>query len=305
MQGLKADGVPDKAPTLAISYEPTFQYASLDTGINMAYVLLGSSEDPPVVLLHGATDSYLSFSQVAPRLANAGYYVIVPELRGHGHTDKPLSGPYTVSMHAADINALLAQLDLSGVHIVGHSMGSFTAQYIAAAYPDRAASLTLIGTSGRIAGNETMAWILEGDGEFLGVNHVTELPDDFLRAWIASSNYDDIFVQKLYESVAQLSVPIWDNIFNGIDIGELADPAAITIPVQIIWGTEDNFFSKDDQLDLIARLGSSRIEFLTKAGIGHNTHWEGRLDEEITADILHFLSTLQALYTQPLLTPKR
>jgi len=98
-----ADAVSGGSPAASVSYDPAYQYVDLDTGIRMAYVDLGDASNPTVVFLHGATDTYLSWSQIAPRVANSGYRVIVPELRGHGKTDKPEEGPYTLQTHAKDI----------------------------------------------------------------------------------------------------------------------------------------------------------------------------------------------------------
>lgn len=279
------------AGAVNITYDPEFQYMELDTGITMAYVELGKAEGDPVVLIHGVTDSFISFSQVAPRIAAAGYRVIVPELRGHGHTDKPEEGPYTIDMHAADINALLTGLDITAAHITGHSLGSLIAQGMAIQYPDKVSSLTLIASSGKVEGNATLAWSLEGDEEFVGINHMTELPDDFLVDWTSSNNYDPEFVRRTYENAKQMPLYAWVNAFNGIanDPEGLAD---ITVPVQIIYGTEDDFFTMDEQLELIERLGSDYILFLPKHGYGHNTQWEQHMGEEVSADILGFLTAI-------------
>ncbi len=280
------------AKTTEITYDPAFQYADLDTGIRMAYVELGKADASPVVLIHGVTDSYMSFSQLAPRIADAGYRVIVPELRGHGHSDKPEEGPYTIDIHAADINALLEQLKVKNAHITGHSLGSLIAQGIAIQYPERVSSLTLIASSGKVEGNETLAWCLEGDDEFPGINNMKDLPEDFLREWTASNNYDTAFVERTYENAKQMPLYAWVNAFNGI-ANNPEGLASITVPVQIIYGTEDTFFTLDEQMELIRRLGSDYILFLPKQGYGHNTQWEQHMDEEISADIIRFVGGLQ------------
>ncbi|MDR0592379.1 MAG: hypothetical protein LBG60_03790 [Bifidobacteriaceae bacterium] len=66
----------------------------------------------------------------------------------------------------------------------------------------------------------------------------------------------------------------------------------VAAPAQIIWGTEDKFFTKADQLDLIGALTSPAVLFQTKAGYGHDTHWQGRMGEEIAADVHAFLGLL-------------
>jgi pimeloyl-ACP methyl ester carboxylesterase len=276
-----------------VTYDPEFKYARLVTGIRIAYAEFGRAGDPPVVLIHGVTDSFLSFSQVAPRIASAGFRVIVPELRGHGRSDKPTEGPYTVDIHTEDIASLLSRLGIENAHIVGHSLGSFIAQTLAIKRPDRVGSLTLIGSAGKVEGNETLAWLLDGDDEFPGINNSVGFSDEFLTEWTASTNYDSEFVRRTYDHAKTLPRYVWVNAFNGIS--NYPDRLKeIKVPVQIIHGADDSFFSVDDQLDLIKRLGSGYILFQSKEGVGHNTHWEGRIDEEISNDIVNFLKSLAA-----------
>jgi pimeloyl-ACP methyl ester carboxylesterase len=275
-----------------ITYDPEYRYANLSTGIKIAYVELGKPGAPPVVLIHGVTDSFLSFSQVAPRITAAGFRVIVPELRGHGRTDKPREGPYTIDQHTDDINALLSKLGVKKAHVTGHSLGSFIAQTLAIQYPDRVASLTLIGSAGNTNNNEVLAWLREGDDEFPGINNSAELSDEFLADWTVSSNYDEEFVKRTLEHAKRLPRYVWVNAFNGIT--NYPDRLKeITVPVQIIHGADDTIFSKQDQIDLIGALGSWYILFQSKLGIGHNTHWEGHLDEEVSSDILNFLASVR------------
>src|SRR4029450_10317875 len=59
----------------------------IDAGLlNVGYVDIGSAEDPVVVLLHGWPYDIHSYVDVCPGLAEAGYRVIVPYLRGFGTT---------------------------------------------------------------------------------------------------------------------------------------------------------------------------------------------------------------------------
>jgi pimeloyl-ACP methyl ester carboxylesterase len=271
------------------NYDPDYQYADLDTGIKIAYVELGDASDPSVVFLHGATDTYLSWAQIAPRIADAGYHVIVPELRGHGKTDKPEEGPYTISSHAADIDALLTELEIEDAHFVGHSLGTFISQDIAVEYPDKVASLTLIGSALTVDGNETLAWLLEGDGEsFHGIDNETELSDEFLEEWTTSSNYDPAFVTKTFDNAKELPLYVWRNIFHGLT-SAVDGISNITVPVQLIWGSEDGFFSQEDQDALIEALSGTEAKLIVKEGLGHNTHWEAHEDEDIAKDILKFI----------------
>ncbi len=76
----------------------------------------------PVVLIHGWPLSGESWSEQVPALQAAGYRVITYDRRGFGRSDKPLTG-YTYDTLTEDLQALLTELDLHDVTLVGFSMG--------------------------------------------------------------------------------------------------------------------------------------------------------------------------------------
>jgi hypothetical protein len=71
-------------PKTNTSFGPLKQ---IDAGLlNVGYAEAGPADGPVVVLLHGWPYDIHSFVDVAPLLAQAGYRVIVPYLRGYGTT---------------------------------------------------------------------------------------------------------------------------------------------------------------------------------------------------------------------------
>jgi pimeloyl-ACP methyl ester carboxylesterase len=64
----------------------------------------------PIVLIHGWTMSGRFFQRQVPELSES-FQVIVPDLRGHGASEKVLSG-HTVPQYAADLHAILAELSV-------------------------------------------------------------------------------------------------------------------------------------------------------------------------------------------------
>ncbi|MBP2458652.1 pimeloyl-ACP methyl ester carboxylesterase [Clavibacter michiganensis] len=76
----------------------------------------------PVVLIHGWPLSGESWSKQVPAFEAAGYRVITYDRRGFGRSDKPLTG-YDYDTFASDLDALLTELDLVDVTLVGFSMG--------------------------------------------------------------------------------------------------------------------------------------------------------------------------------------
>jgi len=77
---------------------------------------------PPVVLIHGWPLSSRSWENQVPALIAAGHRVITYDRRGFGNSSQPWSG-YDYDTFTADLVALIEHLDLSGVTLVGFSMG--------------------------------------------------------------------------------------------------------------------------------------------------------------------------------------
>ena len=85
----------------------------------------------PVVLIHGWPLSGESWSEQVGPLKDAGYRVIAYDRRGFGRSDKPSKG-YDYDTLTEDLDALLTELDVSDVTLVGFSMGGGeVARYLA------------------------------------------------------------------------------------------------------------------------------------------------------------------------------
>ena len=89
--------------------------------IDLYYEDHGSGE--PVVLIHGYPLSGRAWDKQLPVLLEAGRRVITYDRRGFGKSSQPTSG-YDYDTFAADLAALLNELDLHDATLVGHSMGT-------------------------------------------------------------------------------------------------------------------------------------------------------------------------------------
>jgi pimeloyl-ACP methyl ester carboxylesterase len=96
----------------------------------------------PIVMAHGLFTGSLAswFFTCAPPLART-HPVLLYDLRGHGRTDRPVSG-YTSAVQADDLDALT--LDLPPFVLVGHSFGAVVAARFAHRHPDRVLGLALV-----------------------------------------------------------------------------------------------------------------------------------------------------------------
>lgn len=93
--------------------------------------------DRQILLLHGITSNAAGWWRVGPSLAERGWKVTAPDLRGHGSSPQP--GTYLFAEHAADVLALGFGWDA----VLGHSMGGAIAVLAAQQAPDWAAGLIL------------------------------------------------------------------------------------------------------------------------------------------------------------------
>ena len=124
--------------------------------LSVAYAEAGPADGPVVMLLHGWPYDIHSYAEVTPRLAAAGYRVIVPYLRGYGPTrflsdETPRNGQQ--SALAADAIALLDALGIGAAIIGGFDWGARTANVVAAVRPERCRAL--VSVSGYLIGNQS------------------------------------------------------------------------------------------------------------------------------------------------------
>src|SRR5436190_4013449 len=113
-------------------------------GHRRAFVKTGSG--PALLLLHGLACDRTTWDRVIPLLAKK-YTVIVPDLLGHGMSDKPRAD-YTLGAFANGMRDLLTVLGIDKVTVVGHSFGGGVAMQFAYQFPERTERLVLVGSGG-------------------------------------------------------------------------------------------------------------------------------------------------------------
>jgi pimeloyl-ACP methyl ester carboxylesterase len=94
-----------------------------------------AGEGSPILLLHGWPQHWWIWRKVVPTLAE-NHRVICPDLRGFGWSEAP-TGPYEISELAADMVALLDELGLDQVDLIGHDWGGYTGFLLCLNQPER------------------------------------------------------------------------------------------------------------------------------------------------------------------------
>lgn len=200
---------------------------------------------PTVVLLHGAfIDSLASFYfTIGPQFADAGFDVLMYDLRGHGRSERPRTG-YGVEDFTADLAALLDRVGPDApVHLLGNSFGGTVALDFAVHHPRRTASLTVVES-----GPATPQWAQTMAGALHRATR--ELPEEEAIAWfvaeygaLASTRQGDArhdaHIARLGRAAAKLvaATTIADDIPAGRTLTG-AQLRALTCPVLLINGQD-------------------------------------------------------------------
>ena len=95
-------------------------------------------EGPLVLLLHGFPESWYSWRHQFEPLANAGYHVVAPDMRGYGESDKPEEvSAYNQVEVVNDVIGLIPALGYDTAIVIGHDWGAPTAWGSALHHPDK------------------------------------------------------------------------------------------------------------------------------------------------------------------------
>ena len=115
-------------------------------GVSIRYRVYGNGV--PIVFLHGATSSIDEFPDgFFDAYQDIGMMAIAMELRGHGKSGKPHDKKKYGQEMVRDVVRLLDHLDIEKAHISGGSLGANVGLNVAARYPDRVHSLTMLGAA--------------------------------------------------------------------------------------------------------------------------------------------------------------
>ncbi|MDQ0779614.1 pimeloyl-ACP methyl ester carboxylesterase [Streptomyces aurantiacus] len=118
-----------------------FSHAYADVnGVRLHYVIGGSG--PVAVLLHGWPFTWIEWRALMPLLAEQGFTVIAPDLRGSGDSAVP-AGHWTKRDEAEDLHRLLHHLGHRRAFVVGTDVGTMTAHAWAQTYPEDVTRLVL------------------------------------------------------------------------------------------------------------------------------------------------------------------
>jgi len=223
----------------------------------------------PVLMMHGFARNASFWNRWVPSIAGSRR-VFRPDLLGCGKSDNPAPDyRYTPEGIGGQIIAVLDALSLSRVHWVGESSGGLIGLLLAAAHPDRIATLVLCNTPTRISdeirgiyslGRESTAAAIRADGtgawcrQTLGYRLDLDHASAELQEWVVAE------MDKTRPDVAAAL----HECFEGVDVRPLL--AGIKAPVLLLSGDKSAIASQQ-QKTFAEMLPQGRVELF--AGYGH------------------------------------
>jgi pimeloyl-ACP methyl ester carboxylesterase len=239
----------------------------LKNGISLAYVEMGDSQGNPTLLIHGYTDNSRSWSLIAPYLQKRRLLAI--DLRGHGKSDAPACC-YAYTDLADDAALFLDAIGVAKADVVGHSLGSLTAQLLAAQHPEKVNKLVLISSTTAIGGGPG-SWLWDN---VMPLTAPIDPESQFMKDWYANPNpVDEDFLTRERTESAAVPIHVWRGVLWGTVVNDLTLIAPLVkAPILVLWGETDGLFDLTHQEKLEKAYPDAVFQVF--AGAGHNMFWE-------------------------------
>lgn len=268
--------------------------------VSLSYVEAGSSDDPLLVLLHGFPESARAWRKTMRPLAERGFHVVAPDMRGYGDSDAPAGiAAYAIDRLVDDVVALADRLGKRMFALVGHDWGGLVAWAVAARHPERLRHLVILNaphpdTAGTLLRHPTQilrSW-------YVGFFQIAVLPERLLSAF---------HYRALRRSLLRTSRP---GSFAGSDVAAYVDQwsrpgrltaminyyralrlprrplGRITVPTRILWGQRDRFLGEHLAVAAAAMCDQAQI-----VRFPNDTHWlHHESPRQVVTEIARFVA---------------
>jgi pimeloyl-ACP methyl ester carboxylesterase len=261
----------------------------------------GDPEAPPVLLLHGITQSTATWGWLVPHLVDS-HRVVRLDFRGHGRSGRA-PGTYTFPFFIADATAICEQVLGRPAVVIGHSLGGGTAAGLAQTRPELVRGVVLEDPAIMAPNGPSAAAELEGntliDGFRLMRESIPQLQASGMTApdiaamlqgapspsgpTFGEASHDDA-VLAMAEALLVLDAAVLDPVFDGTAAPVFDPERPLPVPGIVVAGDPalpDTIVRGPD----LARLAehSPQIEERVVTGVGHLIH-DSRLHRETVLD---------------------
>jgi pimeloyl-ACP methyl ester carboxylesterase len=287
----------------ATTPEPWAHHRAVVNGVGLHYVEAGAG--PLVLLLHGFPDFWYTWRRQIPVLAEAGFRVVAPDLRGYNESDKPPGvASYRLKLLSADVAALIRHLGCARAFVVGHDWGGAVAWHTALTHSDVVERLVVLNAPHPAAffrELRTPRQLLKS--WYMFFFQLPALPEALCRrnnfAWLERAlrrdpvrpgafSDDDLCRYKLALSrpgALTAAINYYRALFRYTPRRLLGRMPPITVPTLLIWGEQDRYLGLALTEGLDRWVPGLRVERIADA-----SHWvQADAPERVNQLLLDFL----------------
>ncbi|MEM7346875.1 MAG: alpha/beta hydrolase [Chloroflexota bacterium] len=217
--------------------------------------------DRSAVLIHGVTSNALSWVRVGPALAEVGYYVVAPDLRGHGQSPKA-DGQYALNLMVDD---LAESVPTTPTFLVGHSYGGVMGILATARGVIQPTYLILEDPVLHLADQALPAKLLKDDE--------ASLPRDVEGTMKANPKWHRADAEGKVDSLRSID---WDHMRQVFsenapwDLRQTVVDIAQSTPTLLLLPEDSFYVPNPDAAAIIATLGNEAITYIPDTG--HSIH---------------------------------
>jgi pimeloyl-ACP methyl ester carboxylesterase len=265
--------------------EAGFSHRFVDAdGVRLHCVEAGAGRGRPlVVLLHGFPAFWWCWREQMAALADAGLYVVAPDLRGYNLSDKPTRvSDYRIEKLGRDVAALITGLGRERAVVVGHDWGGGVAWQVAMAHPERVERLAILNAPHPTRFLEGMrrpkqmrkSWyIFFFQLPWLPERMLLAKDCRFLRRSFAAEHFSREETQRYVEAfaregVAESALAYYRAAMRAGVTKSVPPMRPVDAPVLVIWGADDKYIGQEMAMPDSRWAPNARLEMIAGAG-----HW--------------------------------
>jgi pimeloyl-ACP methyl ester carboxylesterase len=271
-------------------------------GVSLHIVEAGPADGPLLILLHGFPEFWWGWRHQITPLAEQGYHVVAPDMRGYNLSDTPQGiDAYRLETLGADVLALADSFGANRFHLVGHDWGGVIAWDLAASHPGRIDRLVVMDAPNadlwaRVMMRRPTQAVRSAYAAFFQLPRVPEIAlgaADFraMRAMMRRSGREGTFTPDDLDRYAEAwshpgSLSAMLNYYRALRKRPLPDePRRIRTPTLILWAENDVALEHHVATAALEACDDGRLEI-----VPGTTHWL-HLEEpdQVNAEIIEFL----------------
>jgi haloalkane dehalogenase len=268
-------------------------------------------DDPPIVLMHGFPDDHTIYDRLLPLLSPRR--AVAFDWRGYGRSERAEPGGFSLPEHAAELEALLDELDIDRAVLVGHDASGPDAVAFTIAHPQRATHLVLLNTIfGHLPSLKLPEMIRLLADPALAPLADAMMNDDAQRLWLLQFTADHwgmgaldpqgVAVQSILPeffgnadqpdalpAIRAWTARLFDSLSEQdklVDTGALRD---LEVPVSVIFGGSDRYLDTSLAREIAGLFTDPSLHVVPGA-----SHWPQHDQPQLVADLLAAIASLRS-----------